>query len=79
MSSALWCNASDLLVVEGDVLRVRHDAYKTSAGRIHNGRLVRVVDIVNGDVIVSSIDMKLPYIAAARHAAYRLEKKIAEI
>jgi hypothetical protein len=75
----LWEDASALDVNVDDVLRVKKDAYKTDAGRLHNGRLVKVVDIKDGDIYVTTIDYKTPHIHSARHPAYKLEKKIAAI
>jgi len=75
----LWADASDLDVQVDDVLRVKKDAYRTDAGRLHNGRLVKVVEIREGDIYVTTIDYKTPHIASARHPAYKLEKKIAAI
>lgn len=63
----------------GDVLRVRLDAYTGKTADVHNGRLVRVLDRKDGDVIVSTIDMKMPYMTGTRHAPYRLERKIAQL
>lgn len=63
----------------GDILRVKLDAYTGSAAEHHNGRLVRVLERKDGDVVTSTIDMKMPYFACTRHAPYRLERKIAQL
>ena len=74
-----WEDVQHATLNIGDVVRVKVDAYAASGvGKTHNGRLMRVIDIKDGDVLVTSIDMKLPYIPAARHAMYRLEKKARE-
>ena len=75
----LWEDASALEVNVDDILRVKKDAYKTDAGRLHNGRLVKVVDIKDGDIYVTTIDYKTPHIQSARHPAYKLEKKIVTV
>jgi hypothetical protein len=75
----LWEDASSLEIKIDDVLRVKKDAYGTDAGRLHNGRLVKVVEVKDGDIYVTTIDYKTPHIPSARHPAYKLEKKIASI
>lgn len=77
--NTLWADVSASDLKTGDVLRVKVDAYKTAAGKIHNGRLVRVIDVKDGDVHVTTIDLRLPYVSGARHAPYRLEKKVVEL
>ena len=74
--SYAWQDVETTSVSTGDVLRVKQDAYFGAAGSTHNGRIVKVLDVKDGDVHVTSIDLRLPYIANARHAAYRLEKKV---
>jgi hypothetical protein len=71
-----WIDVSSQSISPGDVLRVKNDAYSSSAGKIHNGRLVRVHEVKDGDVRVATIDLKTPHILDARHAPHRLEKKV---
>jgi hypothetical protein len=44
----------------GDKVQVSQDAFEGKLGKIHNGRIGVVVDIIYGDVIFSSQDMRLP-------------------
>jgi hypothetical protein len=74
--SYAWKDVEPSSALIGEVLRVKQDAYFGAAGSAHNGRIVKVLDVKDGDVHVTSIDLRLPYIANARHAAYRLEKKV---
>lgn len=76
MSTGVWQDVTGTDLKAGDVLRVKHEAYASNAGKLHNGRLVKVINVEDGDVHVTTIDMKLPFIARARHAAYRLERKV---
>lgn len=71
-----WADVDCMSLSVGDILRVKFDAYQTSVGKIHNGRLVRVIEVKDGDVHVVTADYKLPYLPRARHAPYRLEKKV---
>ena len=77
--NSLWMSVEMADIKIGDVLRVKNDAYDGKAAKTHNGRLVRVIDRGDGDVIVCTIDMKMPYLAKTRHAPYRLERKVAEV
>jgi len=75
-SEFAWVDVSAQTIKQGDVLRVKLDAYATSAGKMHNGRLVRVREVKDGDVRVHTIDLKTPHINDARHAPHRLERKV---
>lgn len=77
--SYTWEDAVNLTISVGDVLRVKNNAYTTDAGKLHNGRLVKVTDIKDGDIYVTTIDYKTPHIQSARHPAYKLEKKIVTV
>lgn len=76
MSDGLWADVEMATVSVGDVLRVKADAYAGKAGETHNGRLVRVIERLAGEVVVGTIDMRLPFIARSHHAPYRLERKV---
>lgn len=75
----VWEDAVNLTISIGDVLRVKNNAYTTDAGKLHNGRLVKVTNIKDGDVYVTTIDYKLPHVTSARHPMYKLEKKLVTI
>ena len=79
MPDDLWTGVEMKDIRVGDVLRVRKDAYTGKAAEAHNGRLVKVIDRKDGDVVVHTIDMKLPYMTGTRHAPYRLERKVAQL
>lgn len=44
----------------GQIVRIAPNAFRGSLGKIHNGRLVKVVDRRWGDIIVDSVDGKNP-------------------
>lgn len=73
-----WQELTSGVTAVGDVLRVKRNAYSTDAGVIHNGRLVEVTKISNGDIFVRTIDGLEPEILEARHPAYKLEKRIGQ-
>lgn len=60
----------------GDTVRVRSDAFSGEAGRVHNGRIGRVVAKRSGDIIVKHIDGIEPSRDDARYPAASLEKKV---
>jgi len=76
MSVSAWIDVQTSAISSGDILRVKLDAYKSDVGKLHNGRLVKVLMVKDGDVHVTSADYKLPYLANSRHAAYKLERKV---
>lgn len=70
-----WVSVHARNVGPGDVIRVRLDAYRGSLGDIHNGRICQVLDVRDGDVVVKSIDGKLPILTATHHSPTSLEKE----
>jgi signal peptidase I len=76
MTETAWVDVESMTINVGDILRVKHDAYDSKVGNIHNGRIVRVIEVKDGDVHVTTADYKTPYLSRARHAPYRLERKV---
>lgn len=64
------------MIQVGDTVRVRRDAFKDAAGRVHNGRVGRVLAKRSGDIIVRSTDGQIPYLDAAHYPPSALELKI---
>ena len=73
-----WLAVHSKNVVAGDVVRVRSSAYRGELGKIHNGRLCKVLEARDGDIIVCSIDEMLPYLSRTHHAPHTLEKRVVE-
>lgn len=71
-----WVQVTPGAIKVTDVVRVRNDAYTGDIGRIHNGRVGRVVGVRYGDIIVKSIDEKEPVIDGAHYSPHMLEKLI---
>lgn len=71
-----WIEVSATDVRPGDTVKVDAAAYKTKATAIHNGRICKVVSVESGDVVVASIDGKLPYLKSTRHAPHVLRKMV---
>ncbi len=70
-----WISVHVRNIKPGDIVRVRENAYKGSTGAIHNGRMCEVLKIKNGDVVVKSIDGKLPQLTETYHPPTALEKE----
>lgn len=51
----------------GQIVRIAPDAFKGNLGRMHNGRLVKVVARRWGDIIVDSVDGKNPELRGAHY------------
>lgn len=71
-----WVQVVPGSIKVADVVRVKSDAYTGDIGRIHNGRVGRVVGVRYGDIIVKSIDEKEPLIDGAHYSPHMLEKLI---
>ena len=72
-----WIPAYPGHLFEGDKVRVLNDAFTSKAGqRIHNGRVGVVIGVSSGDIIVKTIDDKMPQLTEARYPYYKLEKAV---
>jgi hypothetical protein len=72
----VWVPAQPGFIQVGDVIRVMHDAFSDSTGRIHNGRVGKVVAVRHGDVVFRSTDDKDPFLDGAHYSPYKLEKRM---
>lgn len=70
-----WVSVHVRNIKPGDIVRVRENAYSGSTGATHNGRLCEVLEIKGGDVIVKSIDNKLPKLTKTYYQPTALEKE----
>ena len=67
-STERWIPAhSGIMIKIGQTVRIAPDAFKGSAGKIHNGRKGRVVAKRSGDIIIDSTDGKNPKILSAHY------------
>lgn len=57
----------------GQIVRVSPSAYVGNLGRIHNGRLVKVVARRWGNIIVDSVDGKMPELRSAHYPSNVLQ------
>lgn len=71
-----WAPCIPGMVHTGDVVRVRHDAFSGSTGRIHNGRVGKVLFVRSGDISVRSTDDLDPFLDGARYRAENLEYRV---
>lgn len=78
-SSSIWQEVTTDKISVGDILRVKDLAYNTDAGKIHNGRFVQVLQILNGDVHVKTIDNRQPPVEYTRHPPHKLERLVIQI
>lgn len=73
-----WIQAHTANLKAGDVVRVKDNSYRGSLADVHNGRICEVIQVRSGDVIVKSIDGKLPTLAMTYHSPNILEKKVVD-
>jgi hypothetical protein len=71
-----WTDVMTNSIVIGDMVRVKLHSYSGVVGEIHNGRYCEVLDIRDGDVIVSSIDGLTPSLSETHHSPNVLEKMV---
>ena len=74
--SGEWQQAAPGFIKRTDIVRVKNDAFTGDLGRIHNGRVGKVVDVRSRDVIVMTIDGKNPHLGGAHYSPYMLEKLV---
>ncbi len=60
----------------GHTVRVRKDAFSGEAGRLHNGRVGRVLAKRSGDIIIRTTDDKQPYLDGAHYPPSALELRV---
>src|SRR6187402_272263 len=67
-STENWIPAqSGLMIRVGATVRIAPDAFKGSPGKVHNGRIGRVVAKRSGDIIIDSTDGKNPKLSSAHY------------
>lgn len=71
-----WVAAQPGQLSVTDIVRVKLDAYSGSLGRIHNGRICKIVAIRYGDIVVKSVDNKDPILEGAHYSPHSLEKLV---
>lgn len=75
---AKWIAAHATNTSVGDVVRVRDDAFTTTLGEAHNGRICEVLEIKGGDFVVTSIDDRDPMLKRTYYSPNILEKRVEE-
>ena len=71
----LWSPAKLRQIKAGEKVRVLRDAYSDlKLGMLHNGRILEVIEVKDGDVICASIDEREPKLNGAHYAPYTLEQ-----
>lgn len=71
-----WIQAQPGQLKVTDIVRVKVDAYNGDLGRLHNGRIGKIVGIRYGDIVVKTIDGKTPELSGAHYSPHLLEKLI---
>ena len=71
-----WVQATPGQIKVADIIRVKSDVFDGELGRIHNGRIGKVVGVRYGDIIVKTIDEKTPVLDGAHYSPHMLEKLV---
>ena len=58
----------------GDIVKVSSNAFNGKLGEMHNGRIVKVIEVSSGDVIVESVDNKNPVLMETYYPITVVEK-----
>jgi hypothetical protein len=72
----IWVPVLMGTIQRGDTVRVKSDAYSGASGKVHNGRVGRVVGARSGDVIFKSTDNVAPALEGTHYRPDLLEKRI---
>jgi hypothetical protein len=75
-SSETWAQARPGNIVVGDTVRVRSDAYDSTVGVAHNGRVGVVTAIRYGNIFMRYTDVGPTPLNLPRHKIQVLEKKV---
>lgn len=70
----IWFPAAPSNIFEGDLVRVRLDAFGPVVGPKHNGRIGVVIQVSGEDVVVKSIDARKPRLSKTHYPCHKLEK-----
>lgn len=74
--SGTWVDARPGQITVTNIVRVKSDIFSDNLGKIHNGRVGKVVGVRYGDIIVKTIDGKTPELDGAHYAPHMLEKLV---
>jgi hypothetical protein len=72
----LWAETNARELRPGDTARVKADAYGGDLAPIHNGRILEVILVKDGDVITKSVDNRRPKLDGAHYSPFKLEKRL---
>lgn len=71
-----WIQAHATNTGVGDTVRVKENAFSTTLGESHNGRICEVLEVKGGDFIVKSIDDRKPFLKRTFYSPNILEKLV---
>ena len=72
----LWAETNARELAPGDTVRVKANSFKLpNLKAIHDGRILQVLYVKNGDVVANSIDNKTPILEGAHYSPFHLEKR----
>ena len=71
-----WVQAQPGQLKVTDIVRVKTDVFNGDLGKMHNGRVGKVVGVRYGDIIVKTIDDRLPVLDGSHYSPHMLDKLV---
>lgn len=68
-----WIAAQPGQLKVTDIIRVKGNAFDGDLGKMHNGRVGKIVGVRYGDIVVKTIDDKFPALDGAHYSPHMLE------
>ena len=72
----LWAETNARELKPNDVVRVKANTFSGKLGKLHNGRILKVLQVKDGDVITESLDSRKPFLSGSHYSPFVLEKRI---
>lgn len=71
-----WIQAQPGQLKVTDIIRVKTDVFNGDLGKMHNGRVGKVVGVRYGDIVVKTIDSREPVLDGSHYSPHMLEKLV---
>jgi hypothetical protein len=71
-----WIQAQPGQLKVTDIIRVKTDVFNGDLGKMHNGRVGKVVGVRYGDIVVKTIDNRQPSLDGSHYSPHMLEKLV---
>ena len=77
IDEADWIEAQRVLLEPGLIVRVKPDAFDIDRlAKTHNGRIGKILEVRDGDVILETVDGKKPHLTGAHYSPWILQMQL---